>query len=279
MEGKRTQWYVIGMALSLVVVVLLVLMAIIFTYVLTVDSGGDTEESITEVMEEAETTPEADEVTVIDEVDPVEVTEEPVAVEATEDPEAVEEAEDDTATEDPEEVEEVEEEAEDDMATEEPEEIEEEDETAEAEDTTEETMASGNMESYEVTAEDENTIFFITDFSDPTNGERMFNETYEVEMADGTIGEWACSTCHMVNNNDVGTGPGMLNLADRAGERIDGMPAPLYVYRSILNTNEYLVDGYESGVMPVGYADVFTEQELYDLSAYLMTLDGDESES
>ncbi|MFW5708593.1 MAG: c-type cytochrome [Chloroflexota bacterium] len=126
-----------------------------------------------------------------------------------------------------------------------------------------------------LTAEEENLIFFIEEFSDPGNGETLFNQTYEVEMADGSLGEWTCSTCHVVTNNEAGVGPGMLSYATRAGEQVPGQPAALYTYNSIVNPNAYIVEGYASGVMPVGWAEVLSEQDLYDLSAYLLTLDGE----
>lgn len=118
----------------------------------------------------------------------------------------------------------------------------------------------------------ENIILLVSRFSDPTRGEALFQETFEVEMQNGTIGEWACSTCHMVNTDDPGVGPGMLSLPERASTRIEGMPAEVYVVHSIQNPGEYVVDNYEDGVMPVGYVDVLEEQDIYDLAAYLLSL-------
>lgn len=133
-------------------------------------------------------------------------------------------------------------------------------------------------EEAELSDEQENLIVFVRDFGDPAAGERLFNQTYEVEMQGGNMGEWACSTCHNINNNEQGTGPGMLNMADRAGERRPGIPAEVYVYNSIVNPNDYIVEGYSAGVMPIGWDDVLTEQEMYNLSAYLLTLDGAQAE-
>ncbi|TVR22009.1 MAG: hypothetical protein EA396_06860 [Anaerolineaceae bacterium] len=127
-----------------------------------------------------------------------------------------------------------------------------------------------------LTAEEENIIFFIQEFSNPSNGQQLFNRTFEVEMAGDVIGEWACVTCHVVDNDEAGVGPGVYSLALRAGDRVPGQPAELYIYESIILPNAYIVEGYSANVMPIGYADVFTEQELYDISAYLMTLTGDE---
>lgn len=78
-NGGRTQWYVIGMALSIVVVTLLVLMAIIFTFVLTVDSGGAVVEGdVPALIEEDE--PVAEEIIVDDEAN-----EDPADTDETED--------------------------------------------------------------------------------------------------------------------------------------------------------------------------------------------------
>ncbi len=122
--------------------------------------------------------------------------------------------------------------------------------------------------------EEENIVFFISDFSSPDNGEILFNENYEVTMNDGSIGAWACSVCHNVNSDEAGTGPGMLNLPSNAGERVPGQPAELYIYNSIVHPNDYIVEGYDEGVMPVGYAEIFSEQELYDLAAYILSIGG-----
>ncbi len=132
------------------------------------------------------------------------------------------------------------------------------------------TAAPAEPAAPELSPEEENIIFFIQDFSDPVAGEALWNANYEVEMQDGTIGEWACSTCHLYDSDMAGTGPGMLGLPDRAGERVPGEPAELYTYNSIIHPNDYIVEGYNAGVMPVGYEAIFSEQDLYNLTAYLL---------
>lgn len=123
----------------------------------------------------------------------------------------------------------------------------------------------------EISQEFQDIVIFV-EFGDSTNGERLFNEMRSVEMVGGVPGEWACSTCHNINSDDPGVGPGMLSIAERAGERVPSMPAPVYVYNSIIHPEEYIVEGFQDGIMPVGYADVFTEGELYDIAKYLSTL-------
>lgn len=52
-NGNRTQWYVIGMAMSIIVITLLILLAIIFTFVLTVDTGEGAVNDDAALVEEA----------------------------------------------------------------------------------------------------------------------------------------------------------------------------------------------------------------------------------
>jgi cytochrome c553 len=132
--------------------------------------------------------------------------------------------------------------------------------------------ATPTPEADAIPAEWENIVLLVSRFSDPARGETLFQQTFEVGMQNDTIGEWACSTCHMVNTDDPGVGPGMLSLPERADNRIEGMPAEVYVVHSIQNPGEYIVDDYEDGVMPVGYTDILEEQDMYDLAAYLLSL-------
>lgn len=48
-NGKGTQWYLIGMVMGLLVVTLIILMAIIFTFVLTVETDTVDEDHAAEV--------------------------------------------------------------------------------------------------------------------------------------------------------------------------------------------------------------------------------------
>lgn len=133
---------------------------------------------------------------------------------------------------------------------------------------TEEVAAS---DEYELTGDDELILFFVESGS-PTRGEALFTETHTVAMTNGTLADWACSTCHNVSSTDPGVGPGMLGLPTRAAERVPGMPAPVYIYHSIINPHEYIVENFSDGVMPAGYVDVFSETELYDIVSYLLQL-------
>lgn len=107
-------------------------------------------------------------------------------------------------------------------------------------------------------------------FGDPASGQTLFSSTFTTAQ-----GDWACTTCHYVDREDRLIGPGMLNLHDRAGSRVEGLTAEQYVFNSIIHPNDFIVPGdppYPEGVMPQNYREVFTDQQLYDLAAYLLSL-------
>jgi mono/diheme cytochrome c family protein len=99
--------------------------------------------------------------------------------------------------------------------------------------------------------------------ADPEHGETLF------AMIEGGS---PCSTCHYVDSDESLVGPGMLGLADVAGERVEGQSAEEYLYNSIVHPNEYIVEGYPEMVMPQNYDDLLSEQDMYDLVAYMLTL-------
>jgi mono/diheme cytochrome c family protein len=92
-------------------------------------------------------------------------------------------------------------------------------------------------------------------------------------FADSTLGGLAgCSACHSVTSGGFGTGPSLAQIGLTAGERVPGLSAEEYLRQSILDPNAYLVDDYTRGLMPPGYGDNLTEDEIDSLVAYLLTL-------
>ena len=103
--------------------------------------------------------------------------------------------------------------------------------------------------------------------ADAANGEQIFN----------AMAAPVCSTCHLVNTEDRLVGPGQLNLLARTIERIENgtivADGPYsYIYNSIINPDEYIVEEYTPGVMLDVYEDTLTEDQIYDLIAYLASL-------
>jgi len=103
---------------------------------------------------------------------------------------------------------------------------------------------------------------------DPTQGEALFNASYTTNL-----GEWACSTCHNHESVERKIGPGLLGIPQQAGERVEGEVAERYIWNSIIAPQDYIVEGYAEGQqMPGNYRELLTDDELYHLIAYLMTL-------
>lgn len=110
-------------------------------------------------------------------------------------------------------------------------------------------------------------VSVLVSLADPARGEVLFNTEYET-----AAGPYRCITCHLVDSEQSLIGPGLLNLADRAGDRVPGESAALYTLNSIIHPNDYIVEGYAPGIMPLNYRDIFTDSDLYDLVAYMLSL-------
>jgi HD superfamily phosphohydrolase len=207
-----------------------------------------------EVTEEAEVVAEATEEAEVAE----ETTEEAeVAEEATEEAEVAEET-----TEEAEVVAEVTEEAE--VAAEATEEAEVAEETTEEAEVVAEVTEEAEVVQ-EVSAE-ESLLITLVDLADAERGEELFNQQYS------DVG-FACVTCHMPNSEDRLVGPGMLNLFDRAEDRVEGQGAYTYVYESIRNSQAYIVEEYPEGVMPNYTEEILPDEDIYHIMAYLRTLE------
>jgi sulfur-oxidizing protein SoxX len=100
---------------------------------------------------------------------------------------------------------------------------------------------------------------------DSARGEELFHQT--------TIGSLpGCVTCHSLTPDQVLVGPSLAGVASRAGSRVSGESAEEYLRQSIVNPNAFVVDGFSEGLMPAGFGDELSDQQLSDLVAYLLTL-------
>lgn len=128
---------------------------------------------------------------------------------------------------------------------------------------------------------------------DPAAGEILFN-TLRSEV------NFACATCHRVDSTEQLIGPGLLGIgaashdhsahsgADATEEaampdmqmEITVTPAIqrtleetiVYLRTAITDPSAYVVPGFPDALMPQTYGEIFTEQEINDLVAYLLTL-------
>lgn len=102
---------------------------------------------------------------------------------------------------------------------------------------------------------------------DPVVGEQLFHQTLRM------TGAPTCSTCHVVEPNMTPiVGPSLTGIATTAATRLQGQSADEYMLKSIVLPNEYIVAGYNAGIMPRTYEALLTEQQINDIVAYLMTL-------
>jgi mono/diheme cytochrome c family protein len=80
-----------------------------------------------------------------------------------------------------------------------------------------------------------------------------------------------CGSCHSTAVDTVIVGPSLAGIAERAATRVDGWDARTYLYSSILQPGDYIVEGFEH-VMPENFGKKLTGEEIDGLVAYLLTL-------
>ncbi len=85
---------------------------------------------------------------------------------------------------------------------------------------------------------------------------------------------YSCSNCHLPDSEKTNLGPGLLNIKDRAATRVEGMSAAEYIYQSIVDSKAYTVEGFDPDLMPQNWAEIYSDLEIFDIVAYLMTLEG-----
>ncbi len=95
--------------------------------------------------------------------------------------------------------------------------------------------------------------------ADPASGEALWTGGVQP----------ACSTCHYIDSEERLVGPGMDGIYARAGERVAEQGAYEYLFTSIRNSQAYIVEGYPAGVMVNYTEDLLSDEQIYDLMAYM----------
>lgn len=106
--------------------------------------------------------------------------------------------------------------------------------------------------------------------SEPAGGNVGAGEAVFVQSAIGGLP--GCMTCHSLEADVILVGPSLANIGAEAGSMVSGLSAEEYLRQSIIEPNAYLVEGFGEGLMPAGYGDALTSQQLDDLVAYLLSL-------
>jgi len=102
---------------------------------------------------------------------------------------------------------------------------------------------------------------------DAENGAALFATFQEAA-------NYACSNCHLADSEKTNLGPGLLNIKDRAATRVEGMSAAEYIFQSIVDSKSYTVEGFDPELMPQNWAEIYSDLQIFDIVAYLMTLEG-----
>lgn len=112
-------------------------------------------------------------------------------------------------------------------------------------------------------------VSLLVSFANPARGDELFHTEYNT-----SAGPYMCVTCHNVETDNAGIGPGMASMGVRAATRVEGQSAAEYIYNSIIHPDDYIVEGFGDNLMPENYRDLLTDTDLYDITAYLLTLQG-----
>ena len=83
-----------------------------------------------------------------------------------------------------------------------------------------------------------------------------------------------CTACHSLEKDVRLVGPSWYSVGATAAKRVAGEGAGLYLYTSIVEPNAYVNEGYISGLMPLTYKEVFSNEQMADVIAYLLTMQG-----
>lgn len=101
---------------------------------------------------------------------------------------------------------------------------------------------------------------------DAAHGEDIFRN--------GLDGAPPCITCHSPTTAGRGTfsiGPGLMGIHERAASRVEGETAVQYIEHSIRHPADFLVPGFNP-VMPGIFGEHYSDQDIADLVAFLMSL-------
>lgn len=101
----------------------------------------------------------------------------------------------------------------------------------------------------------------------PRDPEVLFNQPFPNGMG--------CVACHNLAVDQTPTsrgpvGPNFGNLAENAANRVAGLSAEEYIHQSIVAPNDYVVEGYPSGIMPQTFGEQMSEEEINAMVTWLL---------
>ena len=112
------------------------------------------------------------------------------------------------------------------------------------------------------------TLIFAACGGETTAEDELLGADLFSEMVVG--GKAGCTSCHSVEPGASGVGPSLSGIGAAAGSRVAGESATDYLRKSIVDPDAFLVDGYNSGVMPSGWD--LSQAQIDSLVEYLLDL-------
>lgn len=82
--------------------------------------------------------------------------------------------------------------------------------------------------------------------------------------------QYGCVGCHSLDPDQQMTGPTWYHVGDTAVARVPDESPGLYIYRSIVAPNDFVVPNFQANLMPQTFAETLSTQELGDLIAFLL---------
>lgn len=82
-----------------------------------------------------------------------------------------------------------------------------------------------------------------------------------------------CASCHSIVDGVVLVGPSFHDIANHAGQRVEGQDAETYLRNAILYPSDYIVPGFQD-LMQKNFAEVLSSDDINAIIAYLLTFDG-----
>lgn len=93
-------------------------------------------------------------------------------------------------------------------------------------------------------------------------------ETGDIANGETLFEAQNCSACHVEGASGA---PQLEGLSERADTTVEGQSAREYVFYSVVEPSQHIVEGY-GNAMPNRYDERMTPQEIADLIAYLLSL-------
>ena len=81
----------------------------------------------------------------------------------------------------------------------------------------------------------------------------------------------ACSSCHLPGAEDGPFAPSLVGVSAVAADRVEGMSEVDYLRQSIVDPRAFRVEGEWGSIMPYQYSEAFSEDQINNLIAFLLT--------